>query len=76
MDERAVKETISMMLDEKHMQISYLPLMSGIDSGDFCYSVYAGEKTPSKKIEELSSKWDEELATLNKGVEEFKAGKK
>ena len=51
MDERAVKETISMMLDEKHMQISYLPLMSGIDSGDFCYSVYAGEKTPSKKIE-------------------------
>lgn len=75
MDERAVKETISMMLDEKHIQISHLPLMSEIDSGDFCYSVYAREKTPAKKIEELSSKWDETLATLNKRIEEFKAGK-
>lgn len=76
MDERAVKETIPMMLDEKRIQISYLPLMSKIDSGDFCYSVYAGGKTPAKKIEELSSKWDKELATLNKRIEEFKAGKK
>lgn len=75
MDERAVKETISMMLDEKHKQISYLPLISEIDCGDFCYSVYAREKTPSEKMEELSPRWDRKLETLNKEIENFKARK-
>lgn len=76
MDERAVKETISMMMDEKHKQISYLPLISGLEYGDFCSSVYERETTPAKKIEGLSAKWDEKIAAYNKKVEKFAGERK
>lgn len=70
-DGRAVDETISMMLDKKHKQISYLPMIPEIDYGDFCYSVYAQATTPAKKIEELSKKWDDKIAKVNAKYERF-----
>ena len=70
-DDRAVDETIAMMLDEKHKQTSYLPMISEIDYGDFCYPVYAGATTPAKKIEELSTKWDKKIEKVNANYEKF-----
>lgn len=46
-------------------------MVSDIDYGDFCYSVYAGAATPAKKIEELSSKWDSKIAEVNANYEKF-----
>lgn len=70
-DDRAVDETISMMLDSEHKQTSYLPMVSEIDYGDFCYGVYALASTPAKKIEELSTKWDSKIEKVNQNYEKF-----
>ncbi len=70
-DDRAVDETISMMLQQEHKSTSYLPMISEIDYGDFCYSVYAMATTPAKKIEELSSKWGSQIDKVNKNYEKF-----
>lgn len=70
-DDRAVDETLAMMHEEEHKQTSYLPMVSDIDYGDFCYPVYAGASTPAKKIEELSSKWDSKIAEVNANYEKF-----
>ena len=60
-----------MMREEKHKQTSYLPMVSDIDYGDFCYGVYALAATPAKKIEELSTQWDSKIATVNANYEKF-----
>lgn len=70
-DDRAVDETLAMMHDENHKQTSYLPMVSDIDLGDFCYSVYAGAETPAKKIEALSSKWNSKINDVNARYEKF-----
>ena len=70
-DDRAVDETLVMMREEKHKQTSYLPMVSDIDYGDFCYGVYALAATPAKKIEELSTQWDSKIATVNANYEKF-----
>lgn len=68
-DERAVDETIHRMLEEKHQQVSYLPLIRGLDLGDFCDPVYKRMETPVKKIEGLSTKWDRKISKFNKEAE-------
>ena len=70
-DDRAVDETIAMMLEEKHKSTSYLPMISEIDYGDFCYPVYANATTPAKKIEELSTKWDTKISKVNAEYDKF-----
>ena len=70
-DDRAVDETIGMMLEEKHKSTSYLPMISEIDYGDFCYPVYANATTPAKKIEELSTKWDTKISKVNAEYDKF-----
>lgn len=70
-DDRAVDETLAMMHEEEHKMTSYLPMISDIDYGDFCYPVYAGASTPAKKIEELSSKWDSKINDVNGKYEKF-----
>ena len=70
-DDRAVDETISMMLQQEHKSTSYLPMISEIDYGDFCYSVYAMATTPAKKIEELSTKWGSQIDKVNKHYGKF-----
>ena len=70
-DDRAVDETIDMMLQQEHKSTSYLPMISEIDYGDFCYPVYALATTPQKKIEELSTKWTSQIDKVNKNYEKF-----
>lgn len=70
-DDRAVDETIAMMLEQKHKSTSYLPMISEIDYGDFCYPVYALATTPAKKIEELSTKWGSQIDKVNKNYQKF-----
>lgn len=70
-DERAVNETLTMMLQEQHIQRSYVPMISGIETGDFCYGVYALASTPQKKIEELSNKWDAKINAVNENYKKF-----
>lgn len=72
-DERAVNETLSMMREDEHKQTSYLPLISDLDYGDFCYAVYAGATTPAKKIEAISSSWDSKINDMNKKYANFAA---
>lgn len=72
-DDRAVDETLVMMKDPEHKQASYLPMVSDIDYGDFCYGVYALAATPAKKIEELSTQWDSKIAKVNENYEKFAA---
>lgn len=70
-DDRAVDETLAMMSEQEHKETSYLPMISDIDYGDFCYAVYAGAATPAKKIEELSSSWDTMIDQVNAKYEKF-----
>lgn len=70
-DDRAVDETLVMMHEEEHKQTSYLPMISDIDLGDFCYGVYAGAETPAKKIEALSSVWNSKINDVNASYEKF-----
>lgn len=72
-DSRAVDETLVMMHDDAHKSISYLPMISDIDYGDFCYSVYAGAETPAKKIDAIKSKWDAKIKDMNSKYSSFKA---
>lgn len=72
-DDRAVDETLTMMHEADHIQTSYLPLISDLDYGDFCYAVYAGATTPAKKIEAISSKWDSKISDMNKKYANFAA---
>lgn len=72
-DARAVDETLQMMHDDEHKELSYLPMISDIDYGDFCYSVYAGATTPAKKIDEIKSKWDAKIKDMNVKYANFKA---
>lgn len=72
-DDRAVDETLTMMHEQEHIQTSYLPLISDLDYGDFCYAVYAGATTPAKKIEAISSKWDSKISDMNKKYANFAA---
>ncbi|MBP3664770.1 MAG: extracellular solute-binding protein [Tyzzerella sp.] len=74
-DSRALEETLVMMHDPNNQSISYQPMISDIDYGDYCYSVYARAVTPKKKIEELSSKWDAKIADMNKKYASFTAKK-
>ncbi len=70
-DDRAVDETLMKMTEQEHKQTSYLPLISDLDYGDFCYAVYAGSTTPAKKIEAISSKWDSKISDMNKKYANF-----
>lgn len=70
-DDRSVNETLEMMNDQKHKTSSYVPMINGIETGDFCYGVYALAVTPAKKIEELSTKWDTKIAEANAAYEKF-----
>lgn len=70
-DDRAVDETLTMMHEEEHKQTSYVPMISDIELGDFCYGVYAGAETPAKKIEALSSKWNSKVDEVNTKYEKF-----
>lgn len=72
-DSRAVDETLQMMADQEHKQTSFLPMVSDLDYGDFCYAVYAGATTPAKKIEAISSKWDSKIGDMNKKYKNFAA---
>lgn len=75
-DERSVNETLEMMSDPKHKMVSYVPMVSGIETGDFCYGVYALAVTPQKKIEELSTKWDTKITEANASYEKFASAHK
>jgi ABC-type glycerol-3-phosphate transport system substrate-binding protein len=70
-DERAVDETLLMMKDPEHKQTSYLPMVSEVDYGDFCYSVYAGATKPAAQIEKISSKWDSKIKKTNENYKKF-----
>ncbi len=70
-DERAVNETLVMMREPEHIQASYVPMISDIETGDICYGVYAQAATPQKKIEELSATWDSRINTMNENYEKF-----
>lgn len=70
-DPRAVDETLAMMHEDEHKELSYLPMISDIDYGDFCYAVYAGSTTPAKKIEEIKSKWDAKISDMNNKYKNF-----
>jgi len=72
-DERAVNETLQMMTEVEHKQTSFLPMISDLDYGDFCYSVYAGAKKPQQQIEAISSKWDSKISDMNKKYANFAA---
>lgn len=72
-DTRAVDETLNMMKEVEHKQTSFLPMISDLDYGDFCYSVYAGATTPAKQIEAISSKWDSKINDMNKKYANFAA---
>lgn len=72
-DPRAVDETLALMRDAENQSLSYLPMISDIDYGDFCYAVYAQSTTPKKKIEEISSKWDAKINDMNKKYAAFTA---
>ncbi|MFR1027838.1 MAG: hypothetical protein ACLSD6_00535, partial [Clostridium sp.] len=63
--------SIVMLLEEKLISTSYLPIISEIDYGDFCYHVYANATTPAKKIEELSTKWDTKISKVNAEYDKF-----
>ncbi len=70
-DDRAVDETLMMMKEKEHKQTSYLPMITNMDLGEYCYGVYALAETPSKKIEELSSKWEQKVKKVNEEYEKF-----
>lgn len=72
-DPRALDETLTMMHDPANQSLSFLPMISDIDYGDFCYSVYARAATPKKKIEEISSKWNAKIDDMNKKYASFQA---
>lgn len=70
-DDRAVDETLMMMKEDKRKQTSYLPMITNMDLGEYCYSVYALAESPAKKIEELSSKWDKKVEKVNAEYDKF-----
>lgn len=70
-DDRAVDETLMMMKEEKRKQTSYLPMITNMELGDYCYGVYALAVSPSKKIEELSSKWEKQVEKVNAEYDKF-----
>lgn len=70
-DDRAVDETLMMMLEDEHKQISYLPMISEIESGDYCYGVYARAVTPAQQVEKISSVWDKRIEEANEGYKKF-----
>ena len=72
-DTRSVDETLQMMKEVEHKQTSFLPMISDLDYGDFCYSVYAGAKKPQQQIEAISSKWDSKISDMNKKYANFAA---
>ena len=60
-----------MMKEDKRKQTSYLPMITNMDLGEYCYSVYALAESPAKKIEELSSKWDKKVEKVNAEYDKF-----
>lgn len=70
-DDRAVDETLMMMKEDKHKQVSYSPMITNMDLGEYCYSVYALAETPAKKIEQLSGKWEKKVEKVNAEYEKF-----
>lgn len=74
-DLRSLSETLPMMREEKHKFISYLPMISDIDYGDFCYGVYARSTTPKKGLERVTSKWNAKIDDMNKKVKSFISSK-
>lgn len=70
-DDRAVDETLMKMKEEKHKMTSYLPMITNMKLGDYCYGVYALAETPAKKIEELSSKWEKQIDKVNLEYDKF-----
>ncbi len=74
-DDRAIDETLVMMLEDEHKQPDYQPMIgSEADYGDFCYGVYAMAVTPAKKVEEIKSKWDRLIAQMNDKYASFNKG--
>lgn len=65
-DERAVDETLTMMYDTAVENNDSLPLVYGANYGDILYSVYALEKTPAEKIEEIAATWKALIDDVNK----------
>lgn len=70
-DDRAVDETLMMMLEDEHKQDSYVPMISEIETGDICYSVYARAVTPAQQIEKISSVWDKRIQDANDAYGKF-----
>ncbi|BCJ94024.1 hypothetical protein acsn021_15930 [Anaerocolumna cellulosilytica] len=66
-DERAVDETLTMMYDGTSVENNdNLPLVYGTSYGDILYAVYALEKTPAEKIEEIAATWKALIEDANK----------
>lgn len=75
-DDRAVEETLMYMYEEDHKQLSYLPMVSKIDYGDFCYGVYALAATPAQQIDKLTTSWNTEIENANADYKAFAAENK
>lgn len=65
-DTRAVDETISILKSKESGVVWYQSLVSGISVGDIVYAVYAKEKTPAEKIDEVKSQWQSYIDEANK----------
>ncbi len=68
-DTRAVDETLALMRDPENQVIDYLPLIVGMDYGDFAYSVYALGKTAQEQLEEINPVWNKLIDDMNKKSE-------
>lgn len=65
-DERAVKETLALMREDKHRILDYQSMIPETDYGkDFTYEVYALVKTPAEQLEEITPKWNKNVEKAN-----------
>ena len=64
-DERAVDETLTLMYEEGHNTLYYLPLVYGTSYGDIAYDLYALGATPAEKIEAVAGTWESLLNDAN-----------
>jgi ABC-type glycerol-3-phosphate transport system substrate-binding protein len=66
-DERAVDETLTIMLNDAVENNDYFAYISGLDVGaTFTWDVYALAATPAEKIEEMTSAWQALIDDANK----------
>ncbi len=65
-DERAVDETIAMMLEPEHQVVAVTSLVPGYDGGpQFIWDVYGLGVTPAEKVESMMGTWQSYVDAVN-----------